>query len=160
MEDLIRLWLNGMKWLAVFFMPIGFIIMLALPIWTSIKPWETAKEKLNEKYSPTLAVQIAGGSSSHWTPEEKTESRSATYILFPQVFSTFEAVTFYEEKKNGELNQKIFESTGVLVWMLFFNSALILISIFWSYPKIKGLFKPNGLEPSGGLNSVTRSALH
>ena len=50
MENYTRCWLKCMKWLLVFFAPIACICMLALPIWTSLYPWDEAKVKLNEKY--------------------------------------------------------------------------------------------------------------
>ena len=143
-----------MKWFLILFTPIAFITLLVLSIWTSSKPWKEAKEKLNEKYPLNTAIQVAGGLSSHWTLETKVKSRSATYILFPQVFSSFKAVTFYEEKNNEKLKQEITESTGVLLWIIFFNLALIFFTIFWSYPNIKALFVTTTLEQDDGHQQI------
>jgi hypothetical protein len=126
-----------MKWLLLIFTPIGCVILLALPIWASFNPWDEAKEKLDEAYPEVTAIQIAGGSSEHWSLGNKFESRSATYILFPHVFSSFKAVTFTEEKNDGILKGEIVESSGVLIWMVFFNTALILTTIFWTIPTIR-----------------------
>ena len=137
MEQYIRWWLKGMKWFIVMLTPIACFISFALPIWTSFYPWDEAKKKLNEAYSEVTAIQVAGGSSNHWSAEHKFESRSATYVLFPQVFSSFKAVTFYKENNNGILKEEISESTGVLIWMIFMDVALIMVTMYWSIPTIK-----------------------
>jgi len=130
-----------MKWFLVFFAPIACIIMLALPIWTSIFPWNEAKEKMNEMYPSEMAIQIAGALSS----QGKSRSKSATYILLPGVLSSFKAITYDEQRNDGILKEEIIESTGALIGNILFIAALILTTIYWSIPTIKTTIR-NGIS--------------
>lgn len=141
MESYIRWWLKSMKWFLVFFAPITCAIMLALPIWTSLFPWDRATERLYEMDPSTIAIQIAGASSS----QGKFKSRSATYILIPNTFSSFKAIIYHEEQNNGISKEEIIESSGALIGNILFIAALMLTTVFWSIPTIKTAIR-NGIN--------------
>ena len=115
-----------MWWWLIF----GSVLSLAaIPcglIYDTVRPWREAKRDILKRFPESTSIWVGAGSSQR------------SYILLPQVFSTWSIVSVTEQD-DGQLD--VHEESYAFILYLMFWVPWTSFGVFYSLPKIMGRFK-------------------